>query len=241
MKQFLFALVMIICTPSVLLADKHGDSLKYEQARENMVNKQIRRRGISDKQVLDAMNQVKRHLFVPGELTGSAYADHPLPIGEGQTISQPYIVALMTECLKLTGSERVLEIGTGSGYQAAVLSKIAKEVYSIEIKERLHKNAASLLQSLQFTNVTARHGDGYFGWIEASPFDAIMITAAVDHIPPPLLKQLKNGGKLVLPLGNPFSYQNLALITKHEDDYTVKQITGVLFVPMTGYALKRSR
>jgi protein-L-isoaspartate(D-aspartate) O-methyltransferase len=179
-----------------------------------------------------------RHHFVPKWLKSQAYSDHPLPIGEGQTISQPYIVALMTESLGLTGDARALEIGTGSGYQAAVLAKIAKKVYTIEIKEKLHKKANQVLQSLGYDNVETRLGDGYYGWSDQAPFDGIMITAAVDHIPPPLLNQLKKGGKLVLPLGNPFAYQNLVLVTKHDDDYTVKQITGVLFVPMTGQALE---
>ncbi len=202
-----------------------------------MVLSQIRLRGISDKKVLKAMSEVLRHGFVPKELASRAYADHPLPIGEGQTISQPYIVALMTESLKLKGPESVLEIGTGSGYQAAILANVTQKVYTIEIKEKLYTKANQILLTLGFTNIKTRHSDGYFGWPEAAPFDCIMITAAIDHIPPPLLKQLKDGGRLILPLGNPFSYQNLSLVTKHGEDYTVKQITGVLFVPMTGYAL----
>ncbi len=202
-----------------------------------MVLSQIRSRGISDKKVLKAMSEVLRHSFVPKELASQAYRDHPLPIGEGQTISQPYIVALMTESLNLKGHERVLEIGTGSGYQAAILANITKDVHTIEIKEKLYTKANQTLRLLDYTNIKTRHADGYFGWPEAAPFDCIMITAAIDHIPPPLLKQLKNGGRLILPLGNPFSYQNLSLVTKQGEDYTVKQITGVLFVPMTGYAL----
>jgi protein-L-isoaspartate(D-aspartate) O-methyltransferase len=202
-----------------------------------MVDYQIRMRGISNQKVLSAMALIPRHLFVPAELINQAYDDHPLPIGQGQTISQPYIVALMTESLQLKGDERVLEIGTGSGYQAAILAKVAKEVYTIEIKEKLFKKADKLLQPMGFNNVQIRHGDGYFGWAEAAPFDCIMITAAVDHIPPPLLKQLKDRGRLILPLGNPFSYQNLSLVTKNKDDYSLRQITGVLFVPMTGRAL----
>jgi len=202
-----------------------------------MVSSQIRRRGISDKKVLTAMTEVPRHRFVPENLVSQAYADHPLPIGQGQTISQPYIVALMTESLGLKGYEQTLEIGTGSGYQAAILANITKEVYTIEIKEQLYKTASQTLRSMGYTDVKTRHGDGYFGWPDSAPFDCIMITAAIDHIPPPLLKQLKDGGRLILPLGNPFSYQNLSLVTKHGADYTVRQITGVLFVPMTGYAL----
>ncbi|MCK5194768.1 MAG: protein-L-isoaspartate(D-aspartate) O-methyltransferase [Desulfobulbaceae bacterium] len=220
------------------MAEELDDTPKYREARKEMVSTQIRLRGVSNKDVLSAMIEVPRHSFVPKKLVSQAYEDHPVPIGQGQTISQPYVVALMTESLKLKGDERVLEIGTGSGYQAAILSRVAKEVYSIEIKERLYKKASKVLQSMGFTNVKTRHGDGYFGWAEAAPFDCIMITAAIDHIPPPLLKQLKKGGRLILPLGNPFSYQNLSMVTKYDNDYSVRQITGVLFVPMTGHALK---
>jgi len=211
------------------------------QAREDMVRDQIEKRGIEDTRVLAAMRKVPRHLFVPRNLRSKAYTDRPLPIGDGQTISQPYIVALMTEALSLTASSRVLEIGTGSGYQAAVLAAVAGEVYTIEIKAKLYEKAARTLRALQLDTVKTRLGDGYYGWSEQAPFDAVMITAAVDHIPPPLLRQLKDGGRLVLPLGNPFSYQNLVLVTKHAEDYTVKQITGVLFVPLTGYALDRKK
>ncbi len=216
-----------------------ADNGKYQKAREEMVSKQLKARGIDDPEVLKAMKTVHRHAFVPESLHDRAYADSPLPIGEGQTISQPYIVAMMTATLNLDRADKVLEVGTGSGYQAAVLAKIVDEVYSIEIKEKLHENAAETLESRGYTDVHTRQGDGYFGWPDAAPFDAIMITAAVDHIPPPLLKQLKDGGKLILPLGNPFSYQSLVLVTKRDDDYTVKQITGVLFVPMTGRALEK--
>jgi protein-L-isoaspartate(D-aspartate) O-methyltransferase len=237
MKKHLIAFLITAVFPSFLMGQVQKDTVKYRQAREKMVLSQIRSRGISDNNVLKAMSQVLRHCFVPKELASQAYADHPLPIGEGQTISQPYIVALMTESLELKGHERVLEIGTGSGYQAAILASIAKDVYTIEIKEKLFKKANRTLRSLGYTNIKTRRADGYFGWPEAAPFDCIMITASIDHVPPPLLKQLKDGGRLILPLGNPFSYQNLSLVTKHGEDYTVKQITGVLFVPMTGYAL----
>jgi protein-L-isoaspartate(D-aspartate) O-methyltransferase len=220
------------------MAEELDDTPKYREARKEMVSTQIRLRGVSNKDVLSAMIEVPRHSFVPKKLVSQAYEDHPIPIGQGQTISQPYVVALMTESLKLKGDERVLEIGTGSGYQAAILSRVAKEVYSIEIKERLYKKASKVLQLMGFTNVKTRHGDGYFGWAEAAPYDCIMITAAIDHIPPPLLKQLKKDGRLILPLGNPFSYQNLSLVTKDDNNYSVRQITGVLFVPMTGHALK---
>ncbi|MES0446222.1 MAG: protein-L-isoaspartate(D-aspartate) O-methyltransferase [Desulfobacterales bacterium] len=236
-KSFLTFLILAVF-PVFLMAEELDDTPKYREARKEMVSTQIRLRGVSNKDVLSAMIEVPRHSFVPKKLVSQAYEDHPVPIGQGQTISQPYVVALMTESLKLKGDERVLEIGTGSGYQAAILSRVAKEVYSIEIKERLYKKASKVLQSMGFTNVKTRHGDGYFGWAEAAPFDCIMITAAIDHIPPPLLKQLKQGGRLILPLGNPFSYQNLSLVTKYDNDYSVRQITGVLFVPMTGHALK---
>ena len=240
MKKILLPFFILTVLPAQLMAQPLVDSPKYQKARGKMVSLQIRLRGVSDKKVLNAMNQVPRHRFVPEELVSQAYADHPLPIGQGQTISQPYIVALMTEKLKLIGDECILEIGTGSAYQAAILAKVAKEVYTIEIKEKLYKKAESLLRSLGFSKIKTRHGDGYFGWPEAAPFDCIMITASIDHIPPPLLKQLKDGGRLILPLGNPFSYQYLSLVTKHDDQYTVKQITGVLFVPMTGHALDQN-
>lgn len=237
MKRPFLAFLTLTLLGMFLLAATSGDTPQSRKARENMVEYQIRLRGIVDHNVLAAMTVIPRHLFVPQALISQAYDDHPLPIGQGQTISQPYIVALMTASLKLKGDERVLEIGTGSGYQAAILTKIAKEVYTIEIREKLFETAGNLLRSLGFSNLKTRHGDGYFGWPEAAPFDGIMITAAIDHIPPPLLKQLKNRGRLILPLGNPFSYQNLSLVTKNDDDYSVQQITGVLFVPMTGQAL----
>jgi protein-L-isoaspartate(D-aspartate) O-methyltransferase len=216
-----------------------ANTVEYLSLRKAMVKKQIRARGIEDPKVLTAMNQVARHHFVPDRLKTKAYADFPLPIGEGQTISQPYIVALMSAKLGLDGSERVLEIGTGSGYQAAVLSHLATLVYSMEIKPKLHRQATKALKSQGYTNIETVQGDGYFGWPEKAPFDDIMITAAVNHIPPPLLKQLKVGGHLILPLGNPFGYQNLVLVTKKKNDYTVKQITGVLFVPLSGHALEK--
>lgn len=241
MGRLLFLFVtFIIFGIQPLAALAVSDSEKYVRAREDMVQSQLSKRGIVDTRVLTAMKNLPRHLFVPKRLAARAYTDSPLPIGEGQTISQPYIVALMTELLELTGSERVLEIGTGSGYQAAVLSEVAKEVISIEIKKKLCTKAGRLLNSLGYTNVEARCGDGYFGWNKGAPYDAIMLTAAVDHIPPPLLAQLKDGGRLVLPLGNPFSYQNLVLVTKKGDDYRVWQIAGVLFVPMTGHAMQSS-
>ncbi len=238
MKKTIIAIAFVILISSFIYADIVSDSSEFKKARTHLVQKTIKDRGISDPNVIAAMQAVPRHSFVPQKLLSAAYADRPLPIGAGQTISQPYVVALMTEILQITKDQRVLEIGTGSGYQAAVLAQITQHVYSIEIKEKLYRRAGNTLKLLGYDTIKTRHGDGYFGWPEAAPFDAIMITAAVDHIPSPLLKQLKDGGRLALPLGNPFSYQNLVLVTKQGDDLIVKQITGVLFVPMTGYALK---
>ncbi len=234
-----FLLVLLIVCPSLLPAAEIADTPAHRKAREEMVSQQLRSRGISAVPVLNAMAKVPRHAFVPAHMQPQAYRDHPLPIGEGQTISQPYIVALMTESLALQGQEHVLEVGTGSGYQAAVLAEIVKQVTTIEIKEILHRRASNLLDRLGYTSITALFDDGYFGHAPAAPFDCIMITAAVDHIPPPLLRQLKPGGRLILPLGNPFSYQNLVLVHKKMNDVFVKQITGVLFVPMTGHALEK--
>jgi protein-L-isoaspartate(D-aspartate) O-methyltransferase len=239
MKKIIRFSMILQIIPAIIFAGTVEDSDKLRQAREKMVAMQIQKRGISNPAVLSAMSEVLRHQFVPHELVSQAYSDHPLPIGEGQTISQPYIVALMTESLQLKKGERVLEIGTGSGYQAAILAKMVKEVYTIEIKQKLYKTSSNRLHSLGFSNVETLHGDGYFGWEDKAPFDAIMITAAVDHIPPPLLKQLNNKGRLILPMGHPFSVQNLVLVTKKGDDIIQKQITGVLFVPMTGFALQR--
>jgi len=240
MLRHVILIVMLLSLATATIVRAVDDPPRLQQERQAMVEKQIAARGISDSRVLAAMRRVPRHLFVPDNLKRRAYADRPLPIGEGQTISQPYIVALMTESLHLSENMRVLEIGTGSGYQAAVLSDLVNTVYTIEIKEKLYRKATDLLKTLPMHhNISTRQGDGYYGWPDQAPFDAIMITAAVDHIPPPLLAQLKEGGRLILPLGNPFSYQNLVLVTRQQEDYRVKQITGVLFVPMTGFALKR--
>lgn len=238
MKRFLYLILILIGFPLSVLCEDLRDTGQHRKLREKMVRDQLQSRGIRDARVLSAMKTVPRHLFVPKSMQKKAYGDHPLPIGEGQTISQPYIVGLMTEQLQLTKTSRVLEIGTGSGYQAAILAELVDTVYTIEIKKNLHRRAAGTFEKLGLSRINSRHGDGYFGWKAAQPFDAIMITAAVDHIPPPLLAQLKNGGRLILPLGNPFSYQNLVLATRSEDDFKIKQILGVLFVPMTGHAMK---
>jgi len=209
---------------------------KFVKARRAMVTEQIAARGVSNPKLLRAMLKVPRHLFVrPGDID-KAYVDHPLSIGAGQTISQPYIVAVMTDLLGLKGNERILEIGTGSGYQAAVLSEICSEVYTIEIKKQLYDSARGRLESLGYKNVHARLGDGYLGWPEKAPFDGIMITAAVDHIPPPLMAQLKDGGKLILPLKRADLLEILTVATKHGNKVDVEYISSVLFVPMTGKA-----
>jgi protein-L-isoaspartate(D-aspartate) O-methyltransferase len=239
MKQILLIILFLCNLASNIAAGVVDDSSRFQKARNEMIRDTIVKRGIRDPRVLRAMQDVPRHYFVPENLIKRAYHDTALPIGDGQTISQPYIVALMTARLKLNHRQRVLEVGTGSGYQAAVLAKIVKEVYTIEIKKKLHDNSTRLLERLGYTNVKTRQADGYYGWPEAAPFDAIMITAAVNHVPPPLLKQLKDGGMLILPLGNPFSYQHLTLVIKKGDDYTTRSITGVLFVPMTGQAIEK--
>ncbi len=213
-----------------------SDTEKTKAQKQLMVREQIAGMGITDRRVLDAMSKIPRHRFVEESLRNKAYNDHPLPIGEGQTISQPYIVALMTEALKLKSTDRVLEIGTGSGYQAAVLAEIVKEVYTIEIRERLKTQASKLLNELGYGNVKTRYADGYFGWEEYAPFDAIIITASANHIPPPLIKQLKEGGRLIIPLGSTLYYQTLTLVTKKSGGPEVRQMGGVAFVPMTGEA-----
>ncbi|MBU4493022.1 MAG: protein-L-isoaspartate(D-aspartate) O-methyltransferase [Nanoarchaeota archaeon] len=212
---------------------------KYTKPREDMVENQLKNRDINDDKVLEVMNNVKRHKFVPSNLIDQAYDDNPLPIGYGQTISQPYIVALMTQILQLKENDRVLEIGTGSGYQAAVLAEIVKDVYTIEIIKELADSAESRLNNLNYKNVRVKNADGYFGWEEQAPFDAIIITAAANHIPPPLLKQLKDKGKLIIPLGSTLSFQTLTLVTKKGDELETEFITGVRFVPLTGQALKK--
>jgi len=213
----------------------------FEGARLLMVERDIKARGIKDERVLEVMRGVPRHLFVDEYLRDGAYADHPLPIGEGQTISQPYVVALMTELLKLKKDDRVLEIGAGSGYQAAVISGITAHVYTMEIREGLADKARERLKELGYKSVKVRNGDGYSGWPEEAPFDAIIVTAAANHIPPPLLKQLKEGGRLVIPLGPLTYYQTLTLVTKVRGEFMVEQLTGVAFVPMTGQVLEKGR
>lgn len=204
--------------------------------RNSMVEEQIIARGVRDNRVLEAMRSVPRHFFARPDDVYRAYTDQPLYIGEGQTISQPYIVALMSELMGLNGGERVLEIGTGSGYQAAVLSHLCKEVYTVEIVEGLYQRSASLLRKLGYENIFARHGDGYQGWEEKAPFDAIMATAAAKRVPPPLIEQLKEGGRLVIPLEDSGFSQNLILAVKKGKELDIRKVIPVIFVPMTGKA-----
>lgn len=200
-----------------------------------MLEQQLKRRGIRDERVLSAMGDVQRHLFVPPELIASAYDDGPLPIGFGQTISQPYVVALMTEVVRPQPTERALDIGTGCGYQAAILSRLAQEVYSMEILEELASQAANRLQDLGYGNVQVRHGDGYRGWPEQAPFDVIIVAAAPEHVPQPLVDQLAPGGRMIIPVGR--GSQDLRYLEKDLDgNLRQSQIASVRFVPMTGEA-----
>ena len=203
-----------------------------DRAREAMVAEQIEQRGVRDARTLAAMRTVPRHLFVPPALQAEAYADHPLPIGHDQTISQPYIVAFMTEALRLRGGETVLEVGTGSGYQAAVLAEIAARVYTIEIVAPLAEEARERLKRLGYRNVEVRAGDGYAGWPEKAPFDAVMVTAAAPRVPEPLKQQLKDGGRLVIPVGD--ESQELVVLTRTGTAYVEDRVLPVRFVPMTG-------
>ncbi len=235
-EKFLY-LFLILSLISLLPSVNSEDT--YEKKRKFMVEHDLKGRGISNIKVLNVMSRIPRHLFVDESLRDRAYGDYPLPIGEGQTISQPYVVALMTEALKLRPTDRVLEIGTGSGYQAAVLAEIAKEVYTVEIRKGLADNAERRLKQLGHKNVKVKYGDGYFGWPEYAPFDAIIITASANHIPPPLIKQLKETGRLIIPLGSTVYYQVLTLATKKKGGVYLEQMTPVAFVPMTGEAQKK--
>jgi protein-L-isoaspartate(D-aspartate) O-methyltransferase len=211
----------------------------FARARAAMVEKQVAARGVRSPAVLEALRTVPRHLFIPPAYRGEAYEDHPVPIGDGQTISQPFIVGLMTESLDLRKGEKVLEVGTGSGYQAAVLSLLAGDVFTVEINEDLARLAADTLKSLGYGNVHVRCGDGFFGWPEEAPFDAVIVTCAVERVPPPLLDQLRDGGRLIIPLGDARAIQTLTLITKRHGRAVVRRIIDVRFVPMTGEVQKK--
>lgn len=222
---------MLAAAPSPSLTVQED---KYAERRERMVSSQIRLRGIRDSDVLQAMEAVPRHEFVPDEYLDQAYDDHPLPIGYGQTISQPYIVALMTELLELERGQKVLEIGTGSGYQAAILAEITDQVYTVEIIPELAHSVRERLERLGYENIQVLHADGYYGWEEHAPYDAIIVTAAPDHVPQPLIQQLKDGGRLVIPVGPVGFVQTLWLITKVDGEPQFRNMGGVRFVPLTG-------
>ncbi|HEY7515340.1 MAG TPA: protein-L-isoaspartate(D-aspartate) O-methyltransferase [Vicinamibacteria bacterium] len=222
----LFAATTVACAAPV------GDEPNLVQARERMVVQQIEARGVKDEATLEALRSVPRHLFVPPSVRAEAYDDHPLPIGHGQTISQPYIVAFMTEALAIAPGETVLEVGTGSGYQAAVLARIAAKVYTIEIVEPLAREAEERLAALGYASVSVRAGDGYQGWPEKAPFDGIVVTAAAPRIPAPLKQQLKDGGRLVIPVGD--EMQEIVVVTRHGNRFEERRVLPVRFVPMTG-------
>lgn len=205
----------------------------YKEKRKKMVETQLIKRGVSDQATLEAMGKVPRHKFVPNKWVNNAYDDNPLQIGYGQTISQPFIVAYMTEILQLNKNSKVLEIGTGSGYQAAILAEIIDSVYTIEIIKELGIAAVKRLKNLGYKNITVKVADGYYGWEEQMPFDAIIVTAAVEYIPPPLIKQLKEGGKMIIPVGSPFRTQQLILIEKEDGKIRARNVMFVRFVPFT--------
>jgi len=209
------------------------ESETTRRQRMNMVDEQIEGRGISDPAVLRAMREAKRHLFIPETRAAQAYRDSPQPIGHGQTISQPYIVALMTELVEPQSDFKVLEIGAGSGYQAAVLAEIVDHVYTLEIVEPLSRWAEERLELAGYENVTVRHADGYYGWEEKGPFDAIVVTAAAPQIPPPLIEQLKDGGRMIIPVGSRFRTQQLVLVEKDGDRVSTRNVLPVRFVPFT--------
>jgi protein-L-isoaspartate(D-aspartate) O-methyltransferase len=237
--------VLLILCVFVLLIDPSAQAQdKYTQARQGMIQEieaDVRLTSVHinkkelDPKVMDAMRKVPRHEFVPGQVRDKAYENRPLPIGHGQTISQPYIVALMTDLLEPKRQHKVLEVGTGSGYQAAILAELVAEVYTIEIIEPLGNEAKERLQQLNYKNVHVRIGDGYYGWEEHGPFDGIVVTAAASHIPPPLIHQLKPGGRMVIPVGTRFMVQQLVVVEKDaKGKLTTRQILPVRFVPLTG-------
>ena len=211
-----------------------GPEDRYSRLREAMVREGIASMDIRDEAILEAMRNVPRHEFVPSEYLDQAYDNHPLPIGHGQTISQPYIVALMTQAAQVQAGDRVLEVGTGSGYQAAVAATLAEHVYSVEIIGALADSAGERLQRLGYDNVSVQHADGYFGWQDHAPFDAILVTAAPDHIPQPLVQQLKSGGRMVIPVGPVGGYQTLWLVTRDDaGEVHTEDLGAVSFVPLT--------
>lgn len=224
-------ILMVLLALSMALSKVNSQD--YDRMRENMVRQQIINRGIEHQPTIDAMRNVERHLFVPRGQQRRAYNDGPMPIGYGQTISQPYIVAYMTELVNPEPDDRVLEIGAGSGYQAAVLAEIVDEVYTIEIIPELGNQARQVLQDLNYDNVEVIIGDGYYGLEEHAPYDAIVVTAAAEYIPPPLIAQLKDGGKMVIPVGSPFITQTLMMVERNGEEITTTNLLPVRFVPFT--------
>lgn len=238
LPRLILSFIIVTATFAMPAKGDLQEEERFATAREKMVREQLLGRDIKDENVVRAMAKLPRHLFVDASLSGKAYNDHPLPIDEGQTISQPYVVALMTQAIGVKPGQKVLEVGTGSGYQAAVLSEMGGQVYTIEIRPKLAEKARSVLQSLAYGDVKVRPGDGYYGWPEAAPFDAIMVTAAANHIPPPLLEQLAEGGKLVIPLGSTAYFQTLTLVEKKGEKRYTRHIGSVQFVPMVGKILE---
>lgn len=227
----LLAILVCVAFAGALPAARALASDTFEKERYQMVEKQIKDRGIDDLKILRAMSTVPRHLFVPKNLQRQAYMDGPLPIGHGQTISQPYIVAYMTDILQIQPEQRILEIGTGSGYQAAILAQLTDQLYTMEIIPELADRASKTLKQTGYSRVHVRQGDGYHGWPDAAPFDGIMVTAAAEFIPPPLLQQLAEGGRMIIPVGSPFFVQHLMLVEKKQGKITTRSLMPVRFVP----------
>jgi len=225
MLKLMLSLILLLSFPT--------QEDRYIKVRHEMVSLQIENRGITNKPTLEAMKKVPRHKFIPSDRINSAYEDGPIPIGYGQTISQPFIVAYMTSVIDPKPGQKVLEIGTGSGYQAAVLAEIVDTVYTMEIITELSKSAAERLKKLGYKNIVTRNADGYYGWEKSAPFDAIVVTAASEYIPPPLIEQLKDGGKMIIPIGSPFLTQMLVLVEKSGEEIFTTNIFPVFFVPLT--------
>lgn len=235
MKYWIVALILFgtIFKASSEASGASEEADTFAAARETMVTTQIQARGVTDEATLAAMRNTPRHKFVPPAQRSQAYDDRPIPIGHGQTISQPFIVAYMTQLLKLKEGQKALEIGTGSGYQAAVLAEIIDDVYTIEIIEALAKSGEQNLRSAGYDKVQVKHADGYYGWKEHAPFDAIVVTAASPDIPAPLVEQLKDGGRMIIPVGNPLQVQQLTLVEKDGEDIKTTNLMAVRFVPFT--------
>ena len=226
-------MIFKLITSILILLSFAPQEARYTKERNEMVTEKIEERGIKNQPTLDAMRKVKRHKFVPTDMIGNAYNDRPLPIGYGQTISQPYIVAYMTSIIDPKPGQKVLEIGTGSGYQAAVLAEIVDTVYTIEIITELYNQSTKRLKELGYKNIITKNADGYFGWEKSAPFDAIVVTAAAEYIPPPLIEQLKDGGKIIIPVGTPFVTQLLILVEKKGEEIFTTNLLPVRFVPLT--------